>query len=285
MDELGRIAVLLSLIVVVLIAILRIFGKLILASIVGMSYLGENRKASKELASVEGKINQGDVELAATELKAILEEHSTLLGKKNRQLAISMIYRIIGDQETLNLIDMNNIELLIICVLSNDQKLVKQCIKSGVDINQKNRFGETPLKLAAENGLYVMVRLLIEAGANLNEKNDNDGTTPLGAAASRFEWGIARLLIDNGADVNTCLPSGELVLHSAIQAGEKEVVDSLVENGADANEKVKIINENLHEEFVALSEWAERSGNKEIAIVLRNAIAKAKKGKHVGPRD
>ena len=52
-------------------------------------------------------------------------------------------------------------------------------IEKGANINEKNKDGQTLLHLAAENGRFEIVQLLIEKGANLTEKT-NKGQTALG---------------------------------------------------------------------------------------------------------
>lgn len=47
-----------------------------------------------------------------------------------------------------------------------------------------------------------MVQVLIKAGANVEEQNEN-GHTPLMEAASAGHRGVAQLLLDAGAGINT----------------------------------------------------------------------------------
>ena len=79
---------------------------------------------------------------------------------------------------------------------------VKQHLADGVDVNAKDdEYGATSLHITVEYGYKEIVKLLIDAGADVHEK-DKNGSTPLHDAALNGQKEIAELLIDKGADVN-----------------------------------------------------------------------------------
>ena len=63
-----------------------------------------------------------------------------------------------------------------------------------------NDNGETPLYVASQNGHVEVVRLLIDAGALINQAK-NSGATPILAASQDGHVDVVRLLIDGGATV------------------------------------------------------------------------------------
>lgn len=77
---------------------------------------------------------------------------------------------------------------------------VKYLVERGVDINEKDNEGSTPLILAAILGNAEVVGLLINKGADIEAKNAH-GQTALSAAAGirRNNIDILRLLVDKGA--------------------------------------------------------------------------------------
>lgn len=85
-------------------------------------------------------------------------------------------------------------------VLSGNLEVVKQHIKAGTNINEKEPMsGSTPLVSAATFGKTDIAKALIDAGAGLTTSN-NDGTTPLHSAAFFCRVEIVQLLIDANAD-------------------------------------------------------------------------------------
>ncbi|KKT23374.1 MAG: hypothetical protein UW09_C0004G0119 [candidate division TM6 bacterium GW2011_GWF2_43_87] len=54
--------------------------------------------------------------------------------------------------------------------------VIKYLIEQGLNIDQANTAGETPLHLAAQNGNEAVVRCLVEAGASISLKNVNNKT-------------------------------------------------------------------------------------------------------------
>ena len=61
--------------------------------------------------------------------------------------------------------------------------------------------GTTALHCAAEAGSYICMKLLIEAGADVNVSNPRKCTALMTAAGSQHDKCV-KLLIDSGADVN-----------------------------------------------------------------------------------
>ncbi|BDD11714.1 hypothetical protein FUAX_41460 (plasmid) [Fulvitalea axinellae] len=85
-------------------------------------------------------------------------------------------------------------------VIKGDLEAVKQHIKAGTDINQKEPMsGATPLISAATFNKPEIAKALIAAGADLSVKN-NDGSTALHTAAFFGRIKIVQMLIDAKAD-------------------------------------------------------------------------------------
>lgn len=85
-------------------------------------------------------------------------------------------------------------------IISGNLEAVKQHIEAGTDINLKDQMsGSTPLITAATFGKESIVKALIDAKADLNVKN-NDGSTALHAAAFFCNIEVVQMLIDAGAD-------------------------------------------------------------------------------------
>lgn len=76
---------------------------------------------------------------------------------------------------------------------------VRQHIASGIDLNQKDQYGATPLIVATTFGRTEVARALIEAGADV-EAPSSDGSTPLHIAAFFCHEEIVASLLEHGAD-------------------------------------------------------------------------------------
>ncbi|KAJ6017996.1 hypothetical protein N7451_001375 [Penicillium sp. IBT 35674x] len=73
--------------------------------------------------------------------------------------------------------------------------VIKLLLDAGADINHENNRRETPLHAAAENGYEAAVKVLIERKANINSN-----PAPLTAAAKKGHVNITKLLLQSGAD-------------------------------------------------------------------------------------
>jgi len=85
-------------------------------------------------------------------------------------------------------------------VVTGNVEAIKQHIAAGTNINEKDPFGgSSPLISATVFGKSDIAKILIDAGADLNFKN-NDGSTPLHTAAFFCHPDIVKMLLDKGAN-------------------------------------------------------------------------------------
>jgi ankyrin repeat protein len=111
-----------------------------------------------------------------------------------------------------------------------DLQGVSNYLNSEGDVNKANQFKESLLFRACEANNYKIVKLLIDAGANVNQAC-NSGDTPLHKAQTLT---IAKLLIEKGAKVNSKGNIGNTPLHTTKSS---DIAKLLIENGAKVNAK------------------------------------------------
>jgi hypothetical protein len=155
--------------------------------------------------------------------------------------------------------------------------LVRSLLENGTEVDQKDTCGITSLMVACQIGIFEMVKLLLENGANPNavdyfdlefgreelppilRTSDKaiiellvkygadihvsaklDGRTVLHRACEAGHQSTVELCVNMKADVNAVLQNGETPLMTAIKSGKLEIVRLLVEHGANVNQEDKI---------------------------------------------
>jgi ankyrin repeat protein len=136
---------------------------------------------------------------------------------------------------------------------------VRELLQQGADVNAKDNNQWTPLHVAAKYGKTKVAKLLIEQGADVNAK-DKYQLTPLHVAAYYDQTEVAKLLIEKGADVNAKDNNQWTPLHQAASNGKTEVAKLLIEKGADVNARSGIQETPLHQ--------AASNGKTEVAKLL-----------------
>ena len=94
--------------------------------------------------------------------------------------------------------------------------------------------GTTPLIIASRLGHAEAVRVLCEAGANVDRARRDRGT-PLALASCYGHVEVARLLCEARADVEKDGPGGDPPLFLALKCGQLEVARVLCQAGADVD--------------------------------------------------
>jgi len=168
---------------------------------------------------------------------------------------------------------------------ADDGIIARQLVAAGANANAVNRYGVTPLSLAANNASAELVDVLLKAGAD-PKTVITDGETVLMAAARAGSPRAVQLLLEHGAPVDAREQlMGETALMWAVAENHPEAATILIAHGADVNLRTNVLKfpkdrfglEGVltilpHGEWTPLM-YAARQGSLEAARVLVDAGA------------
>jgi ankyrin repeat protein/nucleoside phosphorylase len=140
--------------------------------------------------------------------------------------------------------------------------VMRLLLEAGAEVNTKDYSGRTPLSWAPMSGRDAVVKLLLEAGAKVDAK-DHCGRTPLSCAAEKGYQAPVLLLHEAGAEIDARDNIGRAPLSWAAGAGYEALVRLLLE----AKAEVDIADYNGR---TALSRAAEQGSKTVVSQLLEN---------------
>jgi ankyrin repeat protein len=122
----------------------------------------------------------------------------------------------------------------------DDVDTAKLLVGAGAKATMANRYGLTPLAIAAANGSATMIALLLDAGADANAP-DPAGETPLMNAARVGKLDAVTLLLDRGATIDASDATyQQTALMVAVRENRPEIAKLLIARGASVNAKTRV---------------------------------------------
>ena len=139
-------------------------------------------------------------------------------------------------------------------LLINYSQIIYQLLESNTNPNadpnlREIKDGTTPLILIADigdvdiaekNGHVEIVKLLLDHGAEVDVKDNDNGMTPLIYASLRGDESVVKLLLENGANINIKDNTGNTALMRTASSSAFRhiyVAELLLKNGADITGK------------------------------------------------
>lgn len=116
------------------------------------------------------------------------------------------------------------------------RRAVEFLLDRGASFRYQDRNGRTPLHYAAREGQAAVVELLLGKGADPALK-DGQGLTPLEYAAQRNRRAVLEVFLKHGR-FDPKGPEGTILLHAVASLGHDDMVQSLLEKGADPDRPV-----------------------------------------------
>uniref|UniRef100_A0A8C9EW87 K Homology domain-containing protein n=1 Tax=Pavo cristatus TaxID=9049 RepID=A0A8C9EW87_PAVCR len=115
--------------------------------------------------------------------------------------------------------------------------IIKILLNAGAEINSRtgSKLGISPLMLAAMNGHVPAVKLLLDMGSDINAQIETNRNTALTLACFQGRAEVVSLLLDRKANVEHRAKTGLTPLMEAASGGYAEVGRVLLDKGADVN--------------------------------------------------
>lgn len=123
-------------------------------------------------------------------------------------------------------------------------RCAKYLLQYGAAVNGRTTDeDDTPLHVAAKNGLPDHTELYLRYGATVDKQND-EGLTPLNSACSQRQevqelqcyFKVCQILQGAGADIHTVDQDMHTPLHMACRNANPDIVEMLLANGANVND-------------------------------------------------
>jgi ankyrin repeat protein len=150
--------------------------------------------------------------------------------------------------------------LLIFCIYARHPELVDLFLQHGAILDI--------YEAAAAGRLRVLEEIIAGNPSQVNEYSP-DGYPPLGLAAFFGHEKAVRLLLDRGADVNAAARNPQRVapLHAAVAGPTPDIVEILLEAGADPNARQE-------SDYTALHEAASRGLDRIVRVLITHGASK-----------
>jgi ankyrin repeat protein len=183
-------------------------------------------------AELFAAISDGD----AARVRQLVEADATLAGcRSDEGISARMLALYRGDVDMLEvLVDAGpELDVFEAAGLGAEERLDDLLAQDPALVFAKAADGFTPLHFAAFFGHPGSARLLVARGADVNAVADNPmQVLPLHSAAAADCTEIVELLLDHGADANAKQASGHSALDAARQNGNDAMADLLAARGA-----------------------------------------------------
>jgi hypothetical protein len=122
--------------------------------------------------------------------------------------------------------------------LGSTEDVKRQLDRDPSLISARTKWGWTALHMAAFGGNVANARLLIERGANIEDRAKTKfRNTPLQVALLTGEYDTAKLLLDHGADALVRQSAGFTPMHEAASLGRTDLIQLLLDHGAELNSR------------------------------------------------
>ena len=114
---------------------------------------------------------------------------------------------------------------------SNNNDILEQLLMACANLDLVNRFGKTPLKIAALNGSSEATKSLLKHGAKVDIESETESALTFAQAYQNYE--VAVMLIKAGARIDGNIMPYQHTFFAAVTLGDADVVKTLIEHGVE----------------------------------------------------
>lgn len=107
------------------------------------------------------------------------------------------------------------------------QEIVELLLDHGADPNVINFLGRSAIMYASNYGFYEIAKVLLEKGATPNPSREFTNHPPLSAAADKGHLEVVKLLVDHGANVSHKGQDNKTALDISMEAGHGDIAKYL----------------------------------------------------------
>lgn len=112
---------------------------------------------------------------------------------------------------------------------------VDSLLDQGLDIEARDKNGDTPLRRAAARGTPEVIQRLVDRGADLSTVNNRDQTPLMVSLAVNTSLEGPKILLQSGSNVHAADQRRNTVLHYAVRWNECSLLNEIIELGGDVN--------------------------------------------------
>lgn len=122
---------------------------------------------------------------------------------------------------------------LLLAAATNAIEVAELLVKRGADLRACRKRGETAIHVAAWKGNISIVRMLLDAGVEIDIRDKLWNETPLYKAACQNHLPVSQLLHERGADLRACNRDGGMAFHYAAFFGHVDSIRMMLDFGVD----------------------------------------------------
>lgn len=190
----------------------------------------------RDLVAIRDLISEGEVDLDHRYLSGLTAVHLAVQTGNVEILKLLLNADKVG---AANIKSDNRYTPLDYAIDSCSTKLVEFLLLAGANVNIASRFQRTALHFAGEKNNVSLLKTLLAFAGNVNARDELKDRTVLSYVAQlnqdESHYEVIETLLENGADVNAKDHDGKTALHFLAYQSNLKVVQLVLKHGADVN--------------------------------------------------